>query len=675
MAHIDAGKTTTTERILFYTGKNHMMGEVHDGNTTMDDGKQEQARGITISSAATTVEWDSHTINIIDTPGHIDFSVEVERSLRVLDGSVAVFCAKGGVESQSETVWRQAERYGVPRIAFINKMDAIGADFQSAVDSMIERLGATVLPLQLPISSGPDFKGVIDLVEMKAITWKDKMGLEMVDSDIPSDMYDDAYDMHCEILEAVAMLNDDYFKEWSETDSISVENLVAGLREITLSNEATLVLCGSAYKNKGVQPLLDAIVRYLPSPADIGEIKAIDDSEEEIVLQLNDDEAFSALVFKIVTDKFFGSLAYARVYSGVMASGSNAYNATKGRKVRISRILEMHAKERADRTEMRSGDIVALVGLKDATTGDTLSLRGNPILLESMSFPEPVIQVSVEPNKNSDQDKLGLALSKLTNEDPTFKVWTDRETGQTIMAGMGELHLEVLTTRLRDDFGVGISVGRPQVSYRETIRAAASADKKLWRHTGGKGSYGHAVIEIEPREAGSGHELINKVVGGAIPKEYIQPVFRGIEEAFTSGVLADYPVVDVLVRLIDGSTHSVDANERTYSQAGAMAFKEAMRNAKPVLLEPIMAIEVIVPKDYLGTVIGTLNARRGEIQGMEDKGGTSIITAMVPLAETFSYTTELRSKTSGRGTHTMELSHYAEVPRSVAEDIIANRRG
>ena len=639
----------------------------------MDHLQQEQERGITITSAATTVVWADHTINIIDTPGHIDFSVEVERSLRVLDGSVAVFCAKGGVEPQSETVWRQADRYGVPRIAFVNKMDAVGADFDRVLKTMEDRLNVNVLPIQIPIGSGPDFVGMVDLVSMQAITWKDIEGLEMVYSDIPEDLADEAELARDYLLESVALTDEDYFGEWDDTGTISEEHIIDGLRQITLANDMTLVLCGSAYKNKGVQPLLDAIVRYLPSPADIGSVTVTDEDGEEHARQLTDDEEFSALIFKIVSDKFFGSLTYARVYSGSVSAGSNIYNATKGKKQRISRILQMHANDRSDLKEMRSGDIVALVGIKDATTGDTLSPRNNPVLLESMTFPEPVIQVSIEPLKNGEYDKLGMALAKISNEDPTFKSWTDRETGQTIIAGMGELHLEVIARRLQDDFKVGVSTGRPQVSYRETVRGSAGADKKIWKHTGGKGSYGHAVIEIEPREPGTGHELVNKIVGGSIPKEYIGSVFSGIEDAFQNGVLADYPVVDVKVTLLDGSYHTVDSNERAYSIAGSMAFKEAMRKARPVLLEPMMAIEVIVPQDYLGVALGSLQSRRAEIQGMEERSGATIVSGLIPLAETFRYTTELRSKTSGRGSFTMQLSHYAEVPKHVADKVIEDR--
>lgn len=673
MAHVDAGKTTTTERILRYTGKSHKVGEVHDGNATMDHLKQEQDRGITITSAATTVSWEGHTINIIDTPGHIDFSVEVERSLRVLDGSVAVFCAKGGVEPQSETVWRQADRYGVPRIAFVNKMDMVGASFQNTLDSMVERLGATVLPIQWPVGEGADFDGIIDVVTNELITWTDKEGLVMERSAVPSEYEDIVESLRSEVLEAVAMTNDDFFMEWDETGDISVENIITGLRQIALTNEATLVLCGSAYKNRGVQPLLDAVVRYLPSPADLDAVTVTDEAGNEEVRQLVDDEEFSALIFKIVSDKFHGTLAYARVYSGTLASGAQTYNATQGKKVRISKIMQMHANDRENLDEMRSGDIVALAGVKDAVTGDTLSPRANPVLLESMTFPEPVIQVSVEPLKNSDFDKLGVALARLANEDPTFKTWTDKETGQIIMAGMGELHLEVLVTRLRDDFKVGCNTGKPQVSYRETIKGTATGEYKVAKQTGGKGSYGHAVLEIEPNEAGAGHEIISSVVGGAIPKEYIGAVFKGIEAAFSNGVLADYPVVDVKVNVLDGSTHSVDANERAFAEAGGRAFKKAMSNARPVLLEPMMSIEVIAPVDYTGVVMGILNSRRGSVQSMEDKNGTSFVRAMIPLAETFQISTELRSKTSGRGSYSMELSHYAEVPKSVAEEVISNR--
>jgi elongation factor G len=651
MAHIDAGKTTTTERILFYTGKTHKMGEVHTGNTEMDSDIQEQTRGITIFSAATTVEWKEHTINIIDTPGHVDFTAEVERSLRVLDGAVAVFCAKGGVEPQSETVWRQADKYSVPRIAFVNKMDMVGADFYGCLNDMKEQLGANPIPLQMPIGQGSEFEGVIDLFKFKAYYW-DESGLNMREENIPDEYLFEAETQREELLEWAELYED-----------------AGGLRGAALDGEITLVLCGSAYKNKGVQLLLDAIVDYLPSPKDIDSVTGVDRSGEETVRRLIEDEDFSALVFKITTDKFFGNLSYVRVYSGSLMAGSITYNSTKEKKARINRLMRVHANKREDIDIAFAGDIVAVSGLKDVTTGDTLSSKNRAVILESISFAEPVIQIAIEPENLAGQEKLGVALGKLSNEDPTFKTWTDGETGQTIIAGMGELHLEVLVNRIRDEFGVKTQVGKPRVSYRETITSSAEAEGKYIKQTGGKGHHGHAVIRIEPLEAGEGFEFVSKIVGGAIPKEFIKPVEQGVMSAMQAGIIADYPVVDIRVTLLDGTFHNVDSSEIDFKVAGANAFKTAMARAKPILLEPIMSVEITCPEEYIGTVIGDVNSRRGTIEGIDSKGVTQIVKSKIPLAEMFNYVGTLRSKTSGRGAYSMEVSHYSEVPKSITEEI------
>jgi elongation factor G len=652
MAHIDAGKTTTTERILFYTGKTHKMGEVHTGDAEMDSMKQEQERGITIASAATTVDWKEHNINIIDTPGHVDFTAEVERSLRVLDGAVAVFCAKGGVEPQSETVWRQADKYSVPRIAFINKMDTTGADFYGTIKAMKEQLGATPIPLQMPIGQGKDFEGVIDLLKFKAYYW-DESGLNMTEAEIPDSYLFEAEIQREELLEWVELAEDS-----------------GGLRALTLEGEIIPVLCGSAYKNKGIQLLLDAIVDYLPSPRDIGSIDGVSINGEVDSRELIEGESFSALVFKIAADQFFGKLCYIRVYSGKLEAGSVVYNSTKEKRARINRLMRMHSNKREDIDVAVAGDIVAVSGLKDVSTGDTLCNKNRPIILESISFAEPVIQVAIEPDSRAGQDKLGIALSRLTNEDPTFRTWTDRETGQTIIAGMGELHLEIIIDRLKEDFSVNAKVGKPKVSYRETITSSARAEGKFIKQTGGRGHHGHAVIEIEPLEPGTGFEFINKIVGGVIPKEFIKPTEDGIRDAMLAGVIADYPVVDVRVTLVDGSFHSVDSAEIDFRVAGAEAFKNAILRAGPVLLEPIMSIEATTPVDFVGTIIGDVGSRRGSIDGIDSRGNAQIIRAKIPLAEMFNYVGSLRSMTSGRGTYSMEISHYSEVPKSITEGII-----
>ncbi|MCR4430492.1 MAG: elongation factor G [Tepidanaerobacteraceae bacterium] len=671
MAHIDAGKTTTTERILFYTGKVHKMGEVHEGSAVMDWMEQEQERGITITSAATTCYWKDHRINIIDTPGHVDFTVEVERSLRVLDGSVAVFCAKGGVEPQSETVWRQADKYRVPRIAYVNKMDIMGADFYNVIEMMKQRLGAHPVPIQLPIGCEDSFRGIVDLVGQRAYIYTNDIGTEIQETEIPDDMKEKADEYREKMLEAISDVDEEIMMKYLEGEEISPEEIKRAIRKACVEVKITPVLCGSSYRNKGVQLLLDAVVDYLPSPLDIPPVKGISpDSGEEMQRHADDDEPFSALAFKIMSDPYVGKLTYFRVYSGKLKSGSYIYNSTKNRKERIGRILYMHANHRQEVDEVMTGDIVAAVGLKDTTTGDTLCSEEQPIILESMQFPEPVISVAIEPKTKADQEKMGIALAKLAEEDPTFKTHTDPETGQTIIRGMGELHLEIIVDRMFREFKVEANVGKPQVAYKETIRKAVKSEGKFIRQSGGRGQYGHVWIEIQPQEPGKGYEFENKIVGGVIPKEYIPAVDAGIQEALENGVLAGYPVVDVKAILYDGSYHEVDSSEMAFKIAASIAFKEGMKKAQPVLLEPIMKVEIVVPEEYMGDVIGDVNSRRGHIEGMEPRGGAQVIRGFVPLAEMFGYATDLRSKTQGRGTYTMQFSHYAEVPKNIAETII-----
>ena len=674
MAHIDAGKTTTTERILYYTGVNYKIGDTHDGTATMDWMEQEQERGITITSAATTCHWKDHRINIIDTPGHVDFTVEVQRSLRVLDGSVTVFCAKGGVEPQSETVWHQADEYHVPRMAFVNKMDIMGANFFNVIDMMKDRLKCNAVPIQLPIGAEDTFRGVIDLIKMRAEVYYDDLGKDVRDEDIPADMMDQAQEYHDKLIEAVAELDEDLMMKYLEGEEITMDEVKAALRKGVCNVQIIPVLCGTAYRNKGIQLLLDAIVDYMPAPTDVPPIKGINpDTEEEDERPSSDEAPFSALAFKIMTDPYVGRLTFFRVYSGTISAGSSVLNATKGQRERLGRILQMHANARKDIDMVYSGDIAAAVGFKNTTTGDTLCDEKHPIILESMNFPEPVIRVAIEPKTKAGQEKMGIALAKLAEEDPTFRTYTDEETGQTIIAGMGELHLEIIVDRLLREFKVEANVGEPQVAYKETIRRSADVDMKYARQSGGKGQYGHVKIIVEPNESGKGYEFINKIVGGAIPKEYIEPVNQGIQGAMQSGVLAGYPVVDVKVTLYDGSFHEVDSSEMAFKIAGSMAFKEAMRKADPVLMEPIMQVDVLVPEDYMGDVIGGLNARRGQIQGMEPRGGVEAISAAVPLSEMFGYATALRSSTQGRGQYTMQPSHYTEVPKSVQDKIVDAR--
>ena len=673
MAHIDAGKTTTTERILYYTGINHKIGETHDGTATMDWMAQEQERGITITSAATTCFWKGHRINIIDTPGHVDFTVEVERSLRVLDGSVTVFCAKGGVEPQSETVWRQAEEYKVPRMAYVNKMDIMGADFYRVVQMMKDRLKCNAVPIQLPIGSEDTFKGIVDLVTMKAEIYYDDLGKDVREEDIPEDMMELAEKYHTELIEHVAEQDDELFEKYLGGEELTVEEIKDCIRKSTIANHMVPVCCGTSYKNKGVQPLLNAIVDYMPAPTDVPAIKGINpDTEEEETRPSSDDEPFAALAFKIATDPFVGKLCFFRVYSGTVDAGSTVYNSVKDNNERMGRILQMHANHRQDIEKVYAGDIAAAVGLKNTTTGDTLCDEKHPIILESMEFPEPVIRVAIEPKTKAGQEKMGIALAKLAEEDPTFKAYTDEETGQTIIAGMGELHLEIIVDRLLREFRVEANVGKPQVAYKETIRKMADVDNKYARQSGGKGQYGHVKIRIEPNP-GKGYEFVNAIVGGAIPKEYIPAVDQGIQGAMLSGVIAGYNVVDVKVTLYDGSYHEVDSSEMAFKIAASMAFKEAMKKADPVLLEPIMKVVVIVPDEYMGDVIGDLNSRRGMILGMDAVPGAQQINSEVPLSEMFGYATDMRSKTQGRGQYTMEPAHYAEVPKSVAETVIAAR--
>lgn len=674
MAHIDAGKTTTTERILFYTGKVHKLGEVHDGAATMDWMVQEQERGITITSAATTCQWRDHCVNIIDTPGHVDFTVEVERSLRVLDGAVAVFCSVGGVEPQSETVWRQADKYRVPRIAYINKMDRVGADFFNGMAMMRKRLGANPVAIQLPIGVEENFSGIVDLVRNKAIRYIDDLGTTSEETDVPEDMLELVTEHREKLLEAVAEFDEELMLKYLEGDQLTSEEIKGALRKAALAVKIIPVLCGSSFKNKGVQPLLDAIVDYLPSPLDVPAIRGVHPDTSDEDTRVADDEApFSALAFKIMTDPYVGKLTYFRVYSGRMASGSYVYNSTKGKRERVGRILRMHANHREEVKEIYSGDIVAAVGLRDTSTGDTLCDEKQTILLESMEFPEPVISVAIEPNTKADQDKMAVALQKLGEEDPTFKVSIDAETGQTIIRGMGELHLEIIVDRLLREFKVQATVGKPQVAYKETIRKKSKAEGRFIRQSGGRGQYGHVVIEIEPAEPGTGFEFVNKIVGGVIPKEYIPAVSNGISEAMSNGVVASYPLVDLRATLLDGSYHDVDSSEMAFKIAGSMALQNAAKKAGAVLLEPVMKVEVVVMDEYMGDVIGDINARRGRIEEMEPRGINQVIHGIVPLSEMFGYATELRSRTQGRGTYTMQFSHYEEVPQNIAESIVSKR--
>ncbi len=674
MAHIDAGKTTTTERILFYTGKTHKLGETHEGAATMDWMVQEQERGITITSAATTCTWKGHRINIIDTPGHVDFTVEVERSLRVLDGAVATFCAKGGVEPQSETVWRQADKYKVPRIAYVNKMDINGANFDNAVKMMRERLGTRAIRIQLPIGKEDTFKGIVDLVNMNAEIYKDDLGKEFEKTDIPADMMEEAKKYRAELVEAVAEQDDELMEKFFEDGDLSLEDLKKGLRKATISMAITPVLCGSSYRNKGVQFLLDAIIDYLPSPLDVDHVKGINpETGKEEERKTSDDEPFAGLAFKIAADPFVGKLAFFRAYSGVLEAGSYVYNSTKQKKERIGRLLQMHANHREEIPMIYSGDICAIVGLKETTTGDTLCDEKHPIVLEQMEFPEPVIKVAIEPKTKAGQEKMTMALIKLAEEDPTFKTYTDNETGQTIIAGMGELHLEIIVDRLLREFKVEANVGKPQVAYRETIRKAVEAEGKYVRQSGGKGQYGHCKLRLEPREPGEGYEFVDETVGGSIPKEYIPAIDKGIQEAAKNGFLAGYEVVDFRVVVYDGSYHEVDSSEMAFKIAGSMGFKEGMKKANPVLLEPMMKVEIVTPEDYFGDLMGNVSSRRGTITGTEDRNGVKVIDAIIPLSEMFGYATDLRSRTQGRGQFTMQFSHYSEVPRSISEKIIGER--
>ncbi len=674
MAHIDAGKTTTTERILYYTGRTHKMGEVHEGAATMDWMAQEQERGITITSAATTAFWREFRINIIDTPGHVDFTVEVERSLRVLDGAIAVFDSVAGVEPQSETVWRQADKYKVPRIAFINKMDRTGADFFASVQSMVDRLGARAVPVQLPIGQEEHFRGVVDLAEMKATVWTDDLGTNMAEEEIPAELAEQAHEYHHQLIDAVADHDDELMETYLEAEEkVTADMLRRAIRKATLHISVTPVLCGTAFKNKGIQPLLDAVIDYLPSPLDVPPIHGIDPrTENELSRRPELDEPFAALAFKVMSDPYVGKLTYIRVYSGQMKQGDRVMNTTTGKSERVGRILQMHANHREEREELGAGEIAAIVGLKATTTGDTLAVDTAPIRLESMTFPDPVIAVAIEPKTKGDQDKLGSGLQRLSEEDPTFQVRTDEETGQTIISGMGELHLEIIVDRLMREFSVDANVGRPQVAYRETVgQPVQKIEGRFVRQTGGRGQYGHAVIDLEPAGPGEGYEFIDKIVGGKIPREYISSVDLGIQEAMESGVLAGYPVVDLRVTLIDGSFHDVDSSEMAFKIAGSMAFKNAMQRAKPKLLEPVMAVEVVTPDDYLGDVMGDLNSRRGRVEGLEPRGNVQAIRAKVPLATMFGYATDLRSTTQGRATFTMQFDRYEEVPATISHEIVA----
>ena len=675
MAHIDAGKTTTTERILFYTGKTHKIGETHDGTATMDWMEQEQERGITITSAATTCFWRNHRVNIIDTPGHVDFTVEVERSLRVLDGSVTVMCAKGGVEPQSETVWRQADKYRVPRMIYVNKMDITGADFYNVLDMIKDRLKCNAVPIQLPIGSESSFKGMIDLVEMRAFVYYDDKGLDERIEEIPDDLKEIAQKYHDELIEKVAEQDEDLMMKFFDGEELTVEEIKTCIRKATINNEMVPVVCGTSYRNKGVQQVLDAIIDYMPAPTDVEDIKGVNpDTDEEEVRVSSDDGPFAALAFKIATDPFVGKLCFFRVYSGKINAGETVYNSVKGNNERMGRILQMHSNKREEIETCYAGDIAAAVGLKNTTTGDTLCDKNHPIILESMEFPEPVIRVAIEPKTRAGQEKMGIALQKLAEEDPTFKCYTDEETGQTIIAGMGELHLEIIVDRLLREFKVEANIGKPQVAYRETITAAADQDTKYKRQSGGSGQYGHVKIKIEPNP-GKGYEFVNAVVGGSIPKEYIGPAEAGIKGAMQTGVLAGYNVVDVKVTLYDGSYHEVDSSEMAFKIAGSMAFKDAMRKASPILMEPMMKLAIIVPDEYLGDVIGDVNSRRGIMQGMETRLGTTQVNAFVPLSSMFGYATDLRSKTQGRGQYAMEPSHYEAVPKSISEAIVKERSG
>ena len=673
MAHIDAGKTTTTERILFYTGKTHKIGEVHEGAATMDWMEQEQERGITITSAATTCQWLGHRINIIDTPGHVDFTVEVERSLRVLDGSVTVFCAKGGVQPQSETVWRQADKYHVPRMAYVNKMDITGANFFGCVEQMKSRLNANAVPVQLPIGAEDTFVGIVDLIKMRAFIHKDDLGKEIEETDIPEDMKELAEKYHAQLIEAAAEQDDELMMKYLDGGELTEQEIKAAIRKGTIANNIVPVCCGSSYKNKGVQELLNNIVEYMPSPLDIPHIKGVDLDGNETERITGDDQPFAALAFKIATDPFVGKLCFFRVYSGTLSSGSTVLNANKDKKERIGRILQMHANHREDIEKVYAGDIAAAVGLKEVTTGDTLCDIDNPVILESMEFPEPVIDIAIEPKDKVAQEKMGIALAKLAEEDPTFKTYTNHETGQTVIAGMGELHLDIIVDRLKREFKVEANVGKPQVAYKETIRKPVRVEGKFIRQSGGKGQYGHVWLELEPLEPGKGIEFESKIVGGAVPKEYVKPIEAGIREAAESGVLAGYPVIDFKATLVDGSYHEVDSSEMAFKIAASMAFKDGCKKASPVILEPIMKVEVTVPEEYMGDVIGDINSRRGRMEGMEARNGNQIIRGFIPLSEMFGYATDLRSKTQGRGTYAMEPSHYEEVPKSVLEQIVASR--
>jgi elongation factor G len=676
-AHIDAGKTTTTERILFYTGRLHRMGEVHEGAATMDWMVQEQERGITITSAATTCHWRDHRVNIIDTPGHVDFTVEVERSMRVLDGVVAVFCAVGGVQPQSETVWRQANRYRVPRIVFVNKMDRTGADFFRVVEKVQERLGANAVPVQIPVGAEAEFAGVVDLIRMKAILWTDDLGTQSIEEEIPAELTELAIQYRERMIEAAVDGDDALMEKYLEGQPISAEEIRVGLRKGTIAGKVVPCLAGAAFKNKGVQPLLDAVVDFLPSPVDVGAVKGIDPKTgAEKQRAPSDDEPFSALAFKIMADPYVGKLTFFRVYSGRLSKGSYVYNPSKGRRERIGRILRMHANHREDVAEVFAGDIAAAVGLGDTTTGDTLCEERDPVVLEAILFPDPVISIAIEPKTKADQEKMGLALDRLSTEDPTFRIRTDEETGQTIISGMGELHLEIIQDRLLREFRVEANVGRPQVAYKETVRRTAKAEGRYVRQTGGRGQYGHVVLEIEPLEPGAGFEFANKIVGGVVPREYVPAIEAGVKEALEGGILAGYPIIDVGVKLVDGSYHEVDSSEIAFKIAGSMGLKAAVQKAEPTLKEPVMAVEIVTPDEYLGDIIGDLNSRRGRIEGMEPaSGGTQVIKAQVPLAEMFGYATVIRSVTQGRASYSMEPSHYEEVPRSVADEIVARSQG
>jgi len=676
MAHIDAGKTTTTERILYYTGVSHKIGEVHEGTATMDWMEQEQERGITITSAATTCSWNDHRINIIDTPGHVDFTIEVERSLRVLDGAVAVFCSVGGVEPQSETVWRQADKYRVPRIAFINKMDRVGADFYRGVQMIKDRLKANPVPIQIPVGKEEHFKGVVDLVTMKAIIWdEDSLGATYREEELAGDLLDEAQEWREKLIEEISSHDDALMEKYLAGEALTEAEIKSAIRTSTINIAIIPVVCGSSFKNKGVQNLLNAVVDYMPSPLDIPAIKGVDENGEEVERKADDSEPFSALGFKIMTDPFVGQLTFIRVYSGVLQSGSYVYNATKGKKERIGRLLKMHANKREEIKEVYAGDIAAAVGLKYTTTGDTLCNEDKAVILESIEFPEPVISIAIEPKTKADQEKLGMSLQKLASEDPSFRTFTNEETAQTIIAGMGELHLEIIVDRLMREFKVEANVGKPQVAYRETISKKVKVEGKFVRQSGGRGQYGHVWLELEPQEPGKGYEFVDAIKGGVVPREYIPAVDKGIQEALDNGVMAGFPVVDVKVTLIDGSYHEVDSSEMAFKIAGSMGFKEGCQKAAPVLLEPIMSVEVVVPEEYMGDVIGDLNSRRGRIMGMDSRAGAQVVSAMVPLANMFGYATDLRSATQGRANYTMTFDHYEPVPKSVSEEIVAKVKG